>query len=179
MFLKNTPAGYGLLSKSLHWLNALLIISLIGLGFYMVGLTYYDRWYNAALTWHKSLGLIALGLAMGMAGWQWYSPPPATLPGLQPWERLGARIMHIALMGMMLVIPFSGYLISTSAGQGVEIFGLVRIPALLHGGTTLRDVAIAVHFYAAYGTALLVIGHGGAALKHHFVNRDDTLRRML
>ena len=179
MLLKNSPGRYGLLSKSLHWLNALLIISLIGLGIYMVELTYYDRWYNAALTWHKSLGLIALGLAMVMTGWQWYSPPPAPLPGLQRWERLGARVMRTVLLGMMLVIPFSGYLISTSAGQGVEIFGLLHIPALLHGGTTLRDVAIAVHFYAAYGAALLVIGHAGAALKHHFVNRDETLRRML
>ncbi len=179
MPLKNSATGYGLLSKSLHWLNASLIIGLIGLGFYMVGLTYYDRWYNAALTWHKSLGLIALGLAMVMVGWQWYSPPPAPLPDLQSWERWAARVMQAVLLVMMLLIPLSGYLISTSAGQGVEIFGLVQIPALVHGGATLRDAAIAMHFYAAYGTALLVLGHAGAALKHHFINRDDTLRRML
>ena len=179
MPLKNTPARYGLLSKSLHWSNAVLIIGLIGLGCYMVGLTYYDRWYNAALAWHKSLGLVALALAMVMIGWHWYNPTPAPLAGWQSWERLAARIMQAVLLVMMIVIPLSGYMISTSAGQGVEMFGLLRIPALWHGDSTLRDGAIAAHFYAAYGTALLVIGHAGAALKHHFVNRDETLRRML
>ena len=175
----NSRDRYGLLSKSLHWLNALLIIGLIGLGFYMVGLSYYDRWYNAALTWHKSLGLIALAVAMVMTGWQWYSPPPLPLAKLKWWEQRAARVMHAVLFVLMFVIPVSGYLISTSAGQGVDIFGLVRIPALVQGGTSLRDGAIAVHFYAAYGAALLVLGHAGAALKHHFINHDETLRRML
>jgi cytochrome b561 len=176
---RNTAAGYGLLSKSLHWLNALLIPGLIALGCYMVGLTYYDRWYNAALSWHKSLGLIALGLALVMTGWQWYSPPPAPPAGLQSWERLAARVMRAVLLVMMIVIPISGYLISTSAGQGVDIFGVLHVPALLHGNAALRDGAIAMHFYSAYGIVFLVLGHAGAALKHHFINRDDTLRRML
>jgi len=175
----NTATGYGRLSKSLHWLNALLIPGLIGLGCYMVGLTYYDRWYNAALSWHKSLGLMALGLALIMIGWQWYSPAPAPPAGLQPWERLAAKIMRAMLLAMMFVIPISGYLVSTSAGQGVDMFGLLQVPALLHGSVALRDGAITVHFYSAYGTALLVLGHAGAALKHQFINRDDTLRRML
>lgn len=178
MPLKNSASHYGAISKCLHWCVALLIIGLIGLGFYMVDLTYYDRWYNATLTWHKSLGMAALALAVMKIGWQLYSPPPAPT-GLPPWERLGAGIMHVVLLGMMLIIPASGYLISTSAGQGVEIFGLLRVPALSSGGTALRDAAIAVHFYTAYGTALLIVGHAGAALKHNFINRDETLRRML
>lgn len=179
MPLKNTASRYGAISKLLHWSIALLITGLIGLGCYMVDLTYYDRWYNASLSWHKSLGLIALGLALLNLVWWFYSPHPTPLAGLQPWERLGAGFMHALLLSMMLIIPVSGYLISTSAGQGVEIFGLLRVPALLNGGTALRDAAIAVHYYASYATAALVAGHAGAALMHHFINRDDTLRRML
>jgi cytochrome b561 len=179
MLLRNSNSRYGSVSIVLHWSIALLIIGLIGLGYYMVGLTYYDRWYNASLSWHKSLGMIVLGLAALKLGWRLYSPPPAPLLELRRWERLGARCMHVLLFAMMLVIPISGYFISTSAGQAVEIFGWASIPALQRLDPEGRDLAIAVHFYAAYGTALLVLGHAGAALKHHFINRDDTLRRML
>ncbi len=179
MALRNSTAQYGLISKLLHWTLALLMVWLIGLGFYMVGLTYYDRWYNDSLTWHKSLGMVALGLALLKLGWWGYNPSPAPLAGLLGWESVGASIMHALLLAMLIIIPVSGYLISTSAGQGVEVFGLFSIPALVNGGTALRDAAIAVHFYAAYGTAVLILGHAGAALKHHFINRDDTLRRML
>ena len=94
---KNSAARYGLFSKILHWVNALLIISLVGLGCYMVGLTYYDRWYNATLAWHKSLGLTALGLALLMIGWQWYNPPPGPLATMQHWERWAAGVMRGAL----------------------------------------------------------------------------------
>ena len=179
MPLKNSPTRYGLISKILHWSVAALIIGLIGLGFYMVDLTYYDRWYNASLTWHKSLGMLALGLALLNLGWRAYSPAPRPLAGMQSWERWGARIMHILLLALMVIIPASGYLISTSAGQGVEVFGLLSVPAFLHAGIALRDAAIAIHLYAAYGTAVLILCHAGAALKHHCINRDETLRRML
>jgi cytochrome b561 len=180
MLFRNTPERFGLLTKLLHWTIALLMLFLIWLGWYMVDLTYYDKWYNASLYWHRALGLLVLGLALVKIGWQFRSPAPhATAPTLQPWERAAARAMHLLLLLMMLLIPITGYLISTSAGKSVPLLFGAEIPALFAVDEKLRDLAIEVHFWLAYATAFLAAGHAGAALKHEFVNRDGTLARML
>ncbi|MBI2993056.1 MAG: cytochrome b [Gammaproteobacteria bacterium] len=179
MLFRNSPDRFGLVTKLFHWLIAALIIFLIWLGWYMVDLTYFDRWYNESLEWHKSLGMLVFGLAVLKIGWQAYSPTPQNPAPLKPWERTAAAVMHFTLLAVMALLPVTGYLISTSAGKGVAVFGLFEIPPLVKGDETLRDLAIEVHFYLAYGTALLLIGHAGAALKHEFLNRDGTLKRML
>jgi len=179
MILRNSPERFGLLTKLLHWAIALLILSLIWLGWYMVDLTYYDKWYNASLHWHRALGLLVLALALAKIGWQLYSPPPHAAATLKPWERTAARAMHVLLILMMVMIPVTGYLISTSAGKSIPLFAGLELPALIHVDVPLRDVAIEVHFWLAYATAFLVAGHAGAALKHQFLNRDETLAKML
>ena len=179
MLIKNTLSRFGLFSKLLHWTIALLILGLIWLGWYMVDLTYYDKWYNASLHYHKSLGILALALALFKIGWQWHTPAPGPVAGLKTWEKTGAKLMHYVLWGMMLLIPVTGYLISTSAGKPIQLFNWFAIPAIVDVDEQLRELAIDVHFYLAYATLFLVAGHAGAALKHHFINRDDTLKRML
>ena len=179
MLIKNTLSRFGLYSKLLHWLIAILILGLIWLGWYMVDLTYYDKWYNASLHYHKSLGILALALALVKIGWQWYTPAPGPVTGLKAWEKTGAKLMHYVLWGMMILIPVTGYLISTSAGKPIQLFNWFAIPAIVDVDEELRELAIDVHFYLAYATLFLVAGHAGAALKHHFINRDDTLKRML
>ena len=179
MLIKNTLSRFGLFSKLLHWAIALLILGLIWLGWYMVDLTYYDRWYNASLHYHKSLGILALALALFKIGWQWHTPAPGPVAGLKTWEKTGAKLMHYVLWGMMLLIPVTGYLISTSAGKPIQLFNWFAIPAIVDVDEELRELAIDVHFYLAYATLFLAAGHAGAALKHHFINRDDTLKRML
>ena len=179
MLIRNTLSRFGLFSKLLHWSIAILILGLIWLGWYMVDLTYYDKWYNASLHYHKSLGILALALAMVKVGWHRYTPAPAPLADLRYWEKTGARLMHYVLWGMMFLIPVTGYLISTSAGKPIQLFNWFAIPALVDVDEELRELAITVHYYLAYATLFLVAGHAGAALKHHFINKDDTLRRML
>jgi len=178
MLLRNSPERFGLLTKLLHWAIALLILFLIWLGWYMVDLTYYDKWYNASLHWHRALGLLVLALALCKIGWQFYSPVPHVTT-LKPWESIGSRGMHLLLLVMMVLIPVTGYLISTSAGKSIPLFAGLELPALVHVDTELRDLAIEVHFWLAYATAFLAAGHAGAALKHQFLNRDGTLARML
>ena len=179
MLLKNTLSRFGLFSKLLHWSIALLILGLIWLGWYMVDLTYYDKWYNDSLHYHKSLGILALALALVKIGWQQYTPAPGPVAGLKTWEKASAKVMHYVLWGMMLLIPVTGYLISTSAGKPIQLFNWFELPAIVDVDEELREFAIDVHFYLAYATLFLVAGHAGAALKHHFINRDDTLKRML
>ena len=179
MKIRNTGASFGLLTKLLHWFIALSIIGLIWLGWYMVDLTYYDKWYNKSLAWHKSLGMLVLGAAILKIGWQLYSPLPDTTKHLKRWERISAFVMHKTLLLMMVLIPLTGYLISTSNGKVVDVFGWFDVPALVSKNRELRDLAIELHFYLAYACAFLALGHIAAALKHQFVNKDSTLSRML
>ncbi len=145
----------------------------------MVDLNYFDRWYNKSLDWHKSLGMLVLGMGLLKTGWQLYSPTPDTIVHLQYWQRIGANITHKLLLASMILVPLSGYLISTSDGSVVDIFDWFEFPALVPVNAELRDLAIALHYYLAYATGFLVLGHVAAALKHQFIDKDALLARML
>lgn len=177
--LKNTNQRYGAIAKLLHWTIAVLILALSGLGLYMVGLTYFDRWYNASLTTHKALGILTLELGLLNILWALYSRAPAFPDGMKAWERLAARAMRGVLFAMMVLIPLSGYAISTSDGAAVSFFGLYEIPAVIPPFEGMNELASEIHYYLAYLTLGLVAMHAGAALKHQLVNRDGTLSRML
>jgi len=178
MPLRNSADRYGLVAKALHWTIALVIIGLIASGWYMVGLSYYDRWYPRLLDLHKAFGILALELGALKILWSLYSRPPP-LSGLPRWERIAARSVHGMLYLLMLAVPVTGYAISTSAGDPVSVFGLYEVPALLPAWKGLERVATDLHYYLAYLTLALVVLHAAAALKHAFIDKDDTLRRMI
>lgn len=177
--LRNSSDRYGVVTKVLHWSIAVLIFGLVGLGWYMVDLTYFDRWYNASLAWHRVLGLAVLLLAVLFVGWKRFSPSPAHPFGLPRLQQIAAVTVHHLLVVMMFLLPITGYLISTSAGKAIDVFGLFEVPALFRVERNVRDLAIAIHYYAAYGTGVLALGHAAAALKHQFIDRDGLLARML
>jgi cytochrome b561 len=176
---KNSDERYGVPSKFLHWAIALLIIGLIVLGWWMVGLNFYHRWYHAALEWHKSVGMMVLGLVAIKVLWRWWSPYPALAATLGGWQRRAAHAVHGLLWVAMVAIPVTGYAISTAEGRGVDMFGWIEIPAVLPKSEWLRDQAEALHKWFSYGALALVLVHAAAALKHQFLDRDGTLRRML
>lgn len=170
---------YSAITRVLHWTVALLIIGLIWLGWWMVDLSYYDRWYNRSLELHKSLGMAVLAVAAVKIAWVVYEGKPAFADTMQPWERAAATAVHHLFYLLMLLIPVTGYVISTSAGDGISIFGLFEVPAVLPASETMRDIAIELHFWLSYATLALVVVHALAALKHQFIDRDGTLRRIL
>ncbi len=176
--LRNSAVDYGWVTKGLHWTLAGLIFGLIGLGYYMVDLTYFDRWYNASLTLHRALGLLVLLLGSMLLGWKLISASPAYPPTVGPLSRVAATAVHALLLLMMVLIPVTGYLISTSAGKAIDVFGWFEVPPLVEVSTAVRDFAIRVHYFCAYGTGLLALAHAAAALKHQFIDRDGLLRRM-
>lgn len=179
MMIKNSNQGFGVVAKCMHWAIALLIIGLIWLGWHMVDLSYYDSWYNGSLSLHKALGMIALGMAVCKMVWLLVSPTPRELPSLKIWEHRVSRIVHWILLLSMFVIPVSGYFISTSKGTGISIFDWFEIPALFSISESTRDLAIDIHYYAAYTILVIVVIHAAAALKHQFIDKDGTLKRML
>lgn len=179
MQLINTLDNYGLVSRILHWALALLILGLVWLGWVMMDMGYYDPWYQAAITAHETLGMLVLALAAFKLVWMAWAGSPAAQPELKPWERAASGLAHWVLILMMVVIPVTGYLTSTSDGAGVMMFDWFEVPALVPVSTALRDWSIDVHYYAAYGVFYLAILHAAAALKHQFIDGHRTLRRMI
>lgn len=178
MLLRNTAEHFGVIAKVFHWSIALLMIGLIWLGWYMVDLNYYHPWHNDALSGHKSLGMIALTLALAKLFWGLYSPAPSLTQSRRAWEGAVTRASHAILTAAMLVLPVSGYVISTSAGDAVAVFDWFTVPAVFVANERVLDVAIDIHYYIAYATAILVVLHAGAAIKHQIIDGDGTLRRM-
>ena len=176
---RNDKNRYGLVSIGFHWAIALGIVGLTGLGVWMVGLTYYDPWYHDSLALHKAFGIVVLALALAKFGWRVTDRRPGFGPEVRPYERAGATVLHWLFNALMILVPVTGYAISTSEGAGIDMFGLFELPALLGKTERSRDLAIDLHYYLAYGGIALVAIHAGAALKHHFVDKGSTLKRML
>lgn len=175
---RNSSRNYGLTSILLHWGVALTVVGLFALGLWMRGLNYYSQWYRTAPDIHKSVGLILLAVMVLRLVWRWLSPPPAALPTHTPLVRLASTAGHLALYAGLFVVMLSGYLISTADGRPISVFGWFEVPALVTGIPRQEDLAGDVHFYAAWALVILAALHALAAFKHHFIDRDDTLRRM-
>lgn len=179
MLLRNSPGRYGWLSIFLHWSMALVIYAMFALGLWMVGLSYYDTWYHNAPEIHKSIGVILMLVLIIRLIWRVVSPPPKPLSSYSPLVRITAVLAHGLLYGLLIAILFSGYLISTADGKPVSVFGWFSLPAVLTGAGEQADLAGDIHLWLAWSIVILSVLHGLAALKHHFIDRDTTLKRML
>lgn len=177
--LKDSRAGYGLVTIILHWVCAPLILFLFGLGVYMRGLDYYSPWYHRGPELHIALGLLIFVLMGLRLLWRSRSTVPAAIPTISKSNLFAANAVKIALYTVVFVICISGYFITTAEGQGAGFFGLFSVPATVEFSASNIDRAGAIHKYLAWGLMGIVLLHAGAALFHHFVKRDATLVRML
>lgn len=175
--LRNGQQHFGWLAIALHWSSALLIISLLILGLWMVTLTYYSQWYYPAPNLHKSLGIIFAVLLILRMTWRWISTQPHSHG--EEWEKRLAHFSHIFIYLLLLSIVISGYLIVTAADVGISVFNLFDIPALNLPINRQADIAGWWHRWMSYLLIALITLHIGAAVKHQFINRDGTLSRML
>jgi cytochrome b561 len=166
-------------ARALHWSIALGLAGLFALGWYMTELSYYDPWYKQAFDWHKGVGILLLILALGRLVWTVLDRRPDLPEGMKPWERAAAKGTHHVLYAMTILIPVSGYFISTADGHAVDVFGWFEVPAILPSTEGGEEIAGRIHYFLAFGTAYLVGLHTLAALKHQFLNRDGTLTRMI
>ena len=179
MQFRNSPARYGVISVTLHWLTAIVVYGMFALGLWMVTLSYYDGWYHQAPELHKSIGIVLmLGLVVRLV-WRHLSPPPAPLARYSRLTRVAATLAHLALYLLLFGILISGYLISTADGKPISVFGLFDVPATLADAGSQADLAGALHLWLAWSVVVLSVLHGLAALKHHFIDKDATLKRML
>lgn len=175
--LRNTTNSYGWTAIIIHWLSALAVIGLFALGYWMLTLSYYDPWYRLGPWWHKSIGLTLFALTLLRSLWTLWNPKPQ-LRGSR-YERYAARLGHLLLYGLLLVTMISGYLISTADGRGISVFDWFEVPALITSIPEQEELAGDVHWYAALSLVMLAGVHAIAALRHHFWDKHDTLKRML
>lgn len=179
MKLKNTPTSYGLIAIALHWLVALAVIGLFGLGLWMTGLDYYDAWYKRGPELHKGIGILLFIVVAFRLAWRRFDTLPRPEPTHTPWEHRLAGIAHRFLYVLMFAVMIAGYLISTADGRPISVFGLFSVPATLSGLPEQEDIAGLVHEWLAYSLIGLAALHALAAFKHQFIDRDRTLARML
>ncbi len=178
MQLANTQSHYGLISISLHWVIAGLIIGLFSLGIWMVELDYYESCYQQTFWWHKGLGIISLLVMFINWLFQSFNPVPIPLAGIAQWQRKISIIVHLLMNALIVLIGISGYLIVTAKGQGLIVFDWFTIPAVVNNIVNLEDKAGYSHYIFAYVLITLVMLHITAALIHHFVYNDKTLVRI-
>ena len=165
-------------AKSLHWLMAVMFFCLLALGFYMHDLPLSPEKLQF-YSWHKWAGVTVFLLVWLRLFWRVTHRPP-TLPASMPkLMQLAAHAGHLALYLLMIAIPLSGCLMSSAKGFQTVWFGVLPIPDLLDKNKELGAVLAEVHETLNLIFIAVIVGHIGAALKHHFIDKDDILTRML
>ena len=177
MAVDATGARYSGAAIALHWLTAVLIVANLALGLSMVPLPIIPRklqWY----AWHKWIGITVFLLTCTRLGWRRIhpAPPPVAMP---EWQRRAADVTQMLMYGLLLVIPVSGWLYSSATGVQVVYLGLFPLPDLVPADKPLAGVLKGTHVALNFTLFALVCVHTAAALKHHFIDRDPALTRML
>ncbi len=173
-------ARYSAVAMILHWLIALAIAVNFGLGLYMSDLPLSVGPIKLKLySYHKWAGVSIFLLVFVRIAWRMLKRPPELPAHMPAWERVGAGVSHILLYLLTLAVPLSGWLFSSAKGFKTVYFGIWPIPDLLAKDTLLAEVLVEWHENLAFLMAALVVLHVAAALKHHLLDRDDVLSRML
>jgi cytochrome b561 len=176
---RNQANHYGLVQISLHWFIAIAVFALFGLGLWMVELTYYSPWYRTAPDIHRSIGVIVVSLMLLRLVWRWLNPKVQPLASHKAWEVKLAHITHVFMYLLIIALGISGYMITTASGQPLMVFDWFAIPAINFGIEYQEDIAGDLHELFAWSLIGLVVLHIAGALKHHVIDKDSTLKRML
>ena len=162
----------------LHWIIGLAILVSLSVGLYMVDLSLSPtklRLYS----WHKWAGVTIFSLVLIRCIWRITHPAPPLPYSMPHWQRVVAEGTHYLLYALMIAIPLTGWLMSSAKGFQTVYFGVLPLPDLLDKNKELGETLTLVHRYLNYLMITIIGAHIGAALKHHFVDKDDILLRML
>ncbi|MBO9664694.1 cytochrome b [Dokdonella sp.] len=180
MALKSDATRWGSLAKFFHWTIVLLILAQAIIGLVMVELPKRPS-SIPVYSFHKSLGITILALAVLRLGWRLFDPRPREVAGMPHWQALGARLGHVLLYVLIFAVPLSGWLFdSASSLRPLYWFNLFPLPNLTGGkNEAVKEFAEGAHELLFWVLVVVAAGHAAAALIHHFHNRDETLVRML
>ncbi|WP_300154413.1 cytochrome b/b6 domain-containing protein [Solidesulfovibrio sp.] len=175
MAASDNVTGYDPVWKAMHWLTVAVVLALFLLGGTM------SRGTPFLVMWHESLGIFVLLLTLARLLWRATHVPPPLPGGLRPWEAFAAVAVHKLFYVFLVLQPLIGWGLYSLSSNTTLFFGLFPIPKLPLGelaGQAARGVLAGAHGAGAASLAILFVLHAGAALKHHFVLRDNVLLRM-
>ena len=175
--LKNSDTAYGDVAKLFHWIIGLGIIAMLALGLYMSDLPNEPSKFEL-FGLHKSIGITLLILMGGRVLWRLYTGAPNQLASHPAWERKLAICIHYLLYAAAILMPLSGWAMSSAGGYPVSLFGL-PVPALMSKNQALGNFFSAAHSVLGWVLIVSISLHVLGALKHVFIDRDETLKRML
>ena len=170
--------GYPASSKWLHWAVAACVLTTIPVAIAMVRVgegPLQDTLFN----FHKSLGVLILLLMILRLINRLVVGAPAPDPTIARWQRAASSAVHGLLYVLLFAMPIVGYVAHSAYGANIPFFGLFELPPIIAKNEPLSEKLFALHTYAGWLVAILVAMHIGAALQHHFIHRDNVLRRML
>lgn len=169
---------FGTVAIALHWVIALaLILSVLtGLGYAYIDDT---RTSRTSLEIHQSIGFLIFLLAFVRLYWRITHTPPPPPAGYTRSQRIAAVVTHATLYLFIVGMPISGYIGLAARGRDIPVFGLANLPILTPLSFDLSNGATTLHIFSQYALYVLVALHVAAALWHHFILKDDVMRRML
>lgn len=180
MIWRNTTEKYGAVAISFHWVIAILVIAMLAVGLIMTEMDPSPQMFKIYAL-HKSVGILVLTLAVLRVIWRLSNPHPSSLPTHKAWEKFLAKLVHVLLYAALFIMPLSGWIMSSAKGFPVNLFGIegLTLPDLVKPDKDTAELAGEIHEVAAYSLIAAIALHFGGAMKHHVIDRDGTLRRML
>ncbi len=172
------PTRYTTTAIALHWLIFTLIACGFALALYMTGLPLSPQKLKY-ISWHKWIGVTVFALALARLAWRLTHPAPALPASTPAWQRRLANATQALLYGLIIVIPVTGWLMSSAFGVPTVYLGVVPLPNPLARDKELAELLRSAHVFLNYTMLALVIVHIAAALKHYLIDRDEVLARML
>jgi len=170
---------------ALHWLTAFAIVGLLAVGLIMTDLPKRSALQFSLFQLHKSVGVTVLGLTLLRLAWRLTHRPPDLPDEMPGWEKLAAHAGHLGLYALMLGLPLSGWAMVSASPLNIPtvLYGVIPWPHLPILSTLVNKKPVAealedLHSAAAWTLIVLLVLHIGAALRHHFILKDDVLRRM-
>ena len=164
-------------SKVLHWLIAIIVIAMLSFSFFLGDLP--GKYQASAYMMHKSFGLTVLFLVIARFFWILHSGKPALPVSVPTWEKPLSRLVQYAVYVLLVSMPICGWVMSVAENRVPSYFGLFRMPLPISENKALSNFMDQSHVTIAWILIALIILHVAGALKHHFINKDNVLKRML
>lgn len=177
--LRNTQSKFGAVTIFIHWLMAVVVIGQFSFGLYMLSINYYNPLYKVLTHYHKSIGILFICLLGIRLCWKAINSRPTPAPGVKQWEHNAGRLAQGAMLFLLIIVACFGYLISTAKGHSIEVFNWFEVPATITSIEDQEDWAGEFHYWFALSVTIIASIHAIAALKHHFIDKNETLLRML
>lgn len=164
---------------AVHWLMVVGILTAFGMGLYMVDIPGITPFKLKLFNWHKWLGVTLFALVLLRIVVRMLSKTPKYPAHWGHKSVLFAKLGHMALYVLMLGVPTFGYLYSLASGFPVVLFGVIELPVLIDKNPELKELFKTLHELSGKGLVFLVVGHALMALKHHYMDKDGVLGRMI